>query len=245
MMPIRLTPAVKWLLGLNLAAFIIQQTADRFFGIGLLEIFALIPHHFVMDAWLWQIVTYSFLHGDVVHLFLNLLMLAFIGGDLEGAWGTKQFLRFYAFCTIIAGCAYLIIQILSRDGLMMPMVGASGGIYGLLMAYGLIYSERTLLFMLLFPLKAKYFVWILVAVEFMTSLYSPHDRLSSVAHLGGMGAGFVYLFAGAYFRLRRKRAGNVAGKKKAKKSHLKLVRSDSYLFDKEQSEDSEDPKTWH
>jgi len=252
MMAVQLTRTVKILLALNLGIFIVQQTADRFFDAGFLHLFALTPSLFVVKLHIWQIFTYAFLHGDVMHLFLNLLMLAFIGGELDRLWGSRPFLRYYFVCSTFAGLLYLFFQVFVTDGLHVPMVGASGAIYGLLMAYGILFGERTLLFMLLFPMKAKHFIWVLAGVEFMTSLFSPHGGLSSVAHLGGMGAGLVFLWARARMSIlskSRKRASTsrsgrgLRGLKLKKKnnSHLKLVVSNP----SEKFEDEDDPKTWH
>src|SRR5690242_11984009 len=126
-MPIQLTRTIKILLIVNVIAFVVQQTADRFFGAQVLSIFALTPALFVNKFHLWQIVTYSFLHADVPHLFLNLLILAFIGGELDALWGSRRFLRYYFFCVVMAGLAYLFFQLIVTDGLNAPMVGASGG----------------------------------------------------------------------------------------------------------------------
>ena len=248
-MPIRLTKAVKVLLIACIAGFVIQQTADQFFGANLQGIFALIPADFALHFRFWQIITYAFLHGDVMHLFLNLLMLAFIGGELEASWGTIRFVRYYFFCSISAGLLYLLCQFLfARQGLHTPMIGASGAIYGLLMAYGLIFGERMLLFMLLFPMKAKHFVWILAAIEFLSSVFSGRNGLASVAHLGGMAAGFFYLYGTAYLRVQKKRraSGTTRSSRKSSKArkdgHLKLVINNEFERDRNAKDD---PKTWH
>ncbi|MBI3535465.1 MAG: rhomboid family intramembrane serine protease, partial [Deltaproteobacteria bacterium] len=224
----------------------IQQTADQFFGGHLLNIFALIPIHFVFHYKFWQLFTYCFLHADVMHLVLNLMMLVFIGSDLEALWGAPRFLKFYFFCSSCAGIIYLFLQLIiwQETGLFTPMVGASGAIYGLLVAYGIIYGERVFLFMLLFPMKAKHFVWILVAVEFLTTLYSGRGGLASAAHLAGMAAGFVYLWISARYKiyLRQKAMAPI------KDSKLRLVvdndkkRKPSFWSS---SGNDSDPKTWH
>jgi membrane associated rhomboid family serine protease len=227
-MTFKLTPAVKVLLIACFAMFIIQQTADQFMGGNLLAWFGLIPSAFVFDYKFWQIFTYPFLHGEVMHLFLNLMMLLFIGGELEATWGTARFLRYYFLCSTAAGLLYLVLQMLIwRDtGLQQPMVGASGAIYGLLMAYGLIFGERVLLFMMLFPMKAKHFVWILAGIEFMSTVFSGRGGLSNAAHLGGMVAGFSFLFFRAAWvvnQRRRKEAGPSKSKRKKTANHLKLI----------------------
>jgi membrane associated rhomboid family serine protease len=252
MPPIRLTCAVRALLISCIVLFLIQQTADQFMGGNVIGWLGLIPANFAFGFRFWQIVTYSFLHGDVTHLLLNMPMLVFIGSELEALWGTVRFLRYYFICVVSAGALYLALQIgiWGGTGLNTPMVGASGGIYGLLMAYGLLFGERVLLFMMLFPMKAKHFVWILMAVEFFTSLFSGRGGLSSAAHLGGMVAGFAALWARATIQVaqRRKKAGlSPAGKAKKRSSggHLKL------LIDNERQRGGGDddadsgPKTWH
>jgi membrane associated rhomboid family serine protease len=256
-MPIRLTPAVKALLIASFAFFVIQHTADQFFGMHLLSVFALVPSSVVNDHWFWQLFTYPFLHGDVMHLFLNLMMLAFMGGELEAAWGTPRFLRFFFFCSTLAGLLYLFLQIFARSGqgLHLPMVGGSGAIYGLLMAYGLIFGERVLLFMMLFPMKAKYFVWILAGIELMTTVFSGSGGLASAAHLGGMAAGFGYLWGRATYSVWKKRqvssGGQIKGgsaapkKKRIQPQHLKLVINNKNQVELESTEDDNDPPTFH
>ncbi len=91
-MSFRLTSTLKILLAANLFVFILQHTVDRFLGGNFSGIFGLVPARVVLDGHLWQIFTYSFLHGDVTHLFLNLLMLVFIGGEIEGLWGRNRVL---------------------------------------------------------------------------------------------------------------------------------------------------------
>jgi membrane associated rhomboid family serine protease len=254
-MPIRLTPAVKTLLIACFAFFVIQHTADQFFGMNVLGWFALVPSSFVFEHRYWQLFTYAFLHADVMHLFLNLMMLAFIGGELEAAWGTTRFLRFYFFCSVSAGLLYLVLQLFASQGtgLHIPMVGASGAIYGLLMAYGLIFGERVLLFMMLFPMKAKYFVWILAGIELMSTVFSSHGGLAGAAHLGGMAAGFGYLWGRATFSVWKRRRAEGAStrqqrvKKRRQPKHLKLVINNQNRVEFQSSdEDPEDkPPTFH
>lgn len=247
-MPIRLTPAVKYLAITCFVVFIIQQTGDQFFGTNLLGIFGLVPAYFVNGFRFWQILTYSLLHADVTHLFLNLMMLVFVGGDLEALWGTVRFLKFYIFCTISAGFFYLLLQLLTSHGtgLYVPMVGASGGIYGLLVAYGIVFSERVLLFMMVFPMKAKHFIWVLAAIEFMSTVFSGRGGgVASIAHVGGMFAGFAYLWGRAAWTVWQKRkkgpkgGGAIHEKRKKAADHLKLI------IDNEKSGPDEKPKVWH
>jgi membrane associated rhomboid family serine protease len=251
-MPIRLTRAVKAFMIACFAMFLIQQTLDQFFGGNVQGWLALIPSAFILDFKFWQIFTYAFLHGDVMHLFLNLLMLAFIGGELEAFWGTPKFLRYYFFCSVSAGLLYLFLQMFvwGGQGLNTPMVGASGAVYGLLMAYGLIFGERTLLFMMVFPMKAKHFVWVLAGLEFMTTVFSGRGGLAASAHLGGMFAGFGYLWVKAMIKVRQRRlkeGGLAKAKSRRKKAgHLKLIINNEQDPDRDSTDEvDEDPKTWH
>lgn len=256
-MPIRLTRSIKVILIVCFVTFIVQQTIDQFFGGDLVGWLGLIPSSFVLGHRFWQIFTYSFLHGDVMHLFLNLMMLAFIGPDLEAAWGQRRFLQYYFFCATAAGMFYLVLQILASggQGLHTPMIGASGAIYGLLMAYGLIFGERVMLFMMLFPMKAKHFIWVLAGIEFMSSVFSGRGALAGAAHLGGMAAGFCYLWAWATWARMKKRRSEGGGRggrrrKSSKREHLKLViNNDEGGPGNKPFGDGDDfdnnPKTWH
>jgi len=247
-MTFRLAPVTKALLFTHLGIFLFQNILDRFFGTSLLEIFALIPHAFVIEFKFWQIFTYGFLHGDVTHILLNMLMLVFIGSELESLWGVKRYLSFYFFCTVIAGVAYLLMQMIFYQGVasMTPMVGASGAIYGLLLSYGIFFGDRVMLFMMLFPMKAKQFVWILAAVEFFSALFSQRGGLSSIAHLGGMVGGIIYLFAETRYRISQKDKRNPSKQRiKKPKNHLKLVINNVKTFDRDPDSKKSDPKTWH
>ncbi|NDG84130.1 MAG: rhomboid family intramembrane serine protease [Proteobacteria bacterium] len=165
---IRLSETLKRLLIVYGAVFVFQQTIDQFMGGNIKGWFALVPNA-VLHGHVWQILTYSFLHADVMHLLLNLLVLAFVGTDVESVWGRRKMLLYYFYCTTMAGLFYLMVQFLVSNPLYLslPMMGASGGIYGLLLAYGILFPERELLLMMLFPLRAKQFVWVLAGIEFL------------------------------------------------------------------------------
>ena len=258
MAPIRLTPAVKFFVIACVGMFVVQQAGDRFLGTAFQDWLALIPSGFVLNFRFWQLFTYVFLHGDVSHLVLNLLMLVFVGAELEVLWGTRRFTQYFFTCSTAAGLLYLFFQlVIWRDtGLNTPMVGASGGIYGLLVAYGLIYAERTLLFMMIFPMKARHFVLILAGVEFFSTVFSSGSGgvLSGIAHLGGMGAGFVALWLKASARLKSKGKKSPGfslsrlGRKKAQPGHLRLVVNQPKSGTPPDDDDREgggNPPVWH
>jgi membrane associated rhomboid family serine protease len=236
-MPIRISNTIKKLLIIYVAVFVIQNAVDQFMGGNIKGWFALIPAY-VLQGRIWQIFTYSFLHADVTHLLLNMLVFVFVASDLESIWGRKKFLTFYFYCTTMAGLFYLLMQLVipGHPYLGLPMVGASGGIYGLLLAYGLLFPEREMLFMMMFPMKAKQFVWLLAGIEFLQAAFSAQGGLGAVAHLSGMGAGFVYLWLQAKgFQLKKK---TEAVQKKKASSHLRLVKT-------ELDDDEKPPRTWH
>jgi membrane associated rhomboid family serine protease len=147
----------------------------------------------VVRGYLWQLVTYSFLHSPVIysHILFNLLMMWMIGGDLERHWGGRKYLAYWLVCAVGAGVCVTLAG--AFRGVTIPTIGASGAIYGLLLAYGMIFAERRLFFMLLFPIKARTLAWILFGIAFVSNLTSQGDGVSHVAHLGGMVVGWLYL----------------------------------------------------
>ncbi len=218
--------------------FILQQFVDQFMGGHLKQWFALTPVE-VLSGKIWQVVTYSFLHSDVMHLVLNLMILAFMGGEIESMWGRKKFLLFYFFCATMAGLVYLLLQLIIWNPvyLGLPMVGASGGIYGLLVAYAVMFAEREMLFMMMFPMKAKNFIMILAGIEFLQAMFSGQGGLGAVAHLSGMAAGLLFLWLQAK-GLQSRKPARPAQKKSA--GHLRLVKTEN-----PDDEDQNGPRTWH
>jgi len=177
---------VKWLLIINTAVFILSGL------IGPFPLLALVPRAVIFHFAVWQLVTYLFLHGGIWHLIFNMLTLWMFGAPLEQDWGTRRFLRYYFICGIGAGlCDVLLNAIMGSWHT--STIGASGAIYGLLLAFGVCYPEQTVLMGFLFPIKAKYMVMIYAAVELWMSLAAGNSGVSNIAHLGGMAVGLVYL----------------------------------------------------
>ncbi len=184
-------PGVKWLLISNVAIFVIGFFAGKLqldpFGD-----FRLTPANVLKEGRVWQLVTYMFLHANVTHILFNMLVLWMFGADLEGAWGTRRFLRFYFFCGVGAGiCVVLANYLLPLGNPFLPTLGSSGAIYGILMAYAMLYPTRTMLFAFLFPIQVKYFVMIIGAIAFLGS-FQVNTGVSEFAHLGGLLFGYVY-----------------------------------------------------
>lgn len=171
----------------------IQLLTDPILGlIDLVPYLGLVPVD-VIHGWVWQLLTYSFLHSteNYSHILFNLLMMWMVGGDLERHWGGQKYLTYWLVCAVGAGLCVTMAG--AFRGVAVPTIGASGAIYGLLLAYGMIFAERRFLFMLLFPIKARTLAWILFAIAFISNLTSRGDRVSHIAHLGGMVVGWLYL----------------------------------------------------
>jgi membrane associated rhomboid family serine protease len=192
-----LPPAVKWLLIVNTALFVLYFFAARTSYGSWFYPFGLSPRWVIEGLAVWQFVTYLFLHspGGFDHILLNMLSLWMFGKDLENTWGTRRFLQYYFFCGIGAGVLAVILNLLfgNRDSW---TIGASGAIYGLLLAFGVLFPDAKILFNFLFPIKAKYFVMIVGAISFMMTFRQTGDSVSHVAHLGGMLFGFLYIKGG-------------------------------------------------
>jgi membrane associated rhomboid family serine protease len=186
-----LTPCVKILIITCTAVWFVQLLFGLA-GYSLAGLLGLVPYR-VVHGWVWQPATYMFLHAaDVFHLLFNMLLLWMFGGELERHWGSRAFLRYYLVCGIGAGLLAVPYNYLIGSEAI-PTVGASGAVFGLMMAYGLVFSERTVLFMLLFPMKARTMAIILFAVTFFYLLTSRGSGISHIAHLGGAVVGLLYL----------------------------------------------------
>jgi membrane associated rhomboid family serine protease len=182
---------VKWLLIINTAVFVLTGLLGPSFAPDI-RVLELVPRAVLFHFALWQLVTYLFLHGGIWHLVFNMLTLWMFGTPLERDWGTRQFLKYYFICGVGAGiCDVLLNALIGNWGT--STIGASGAIYGLLLAFGVCYPDQTVLMGFLFPIKAKYMVMIYAAIELWMSLGSGNTGVSNIAHLGGMAAGFLFL----------------------------------------------------
>jgi membrane associated rhomboid family serine protease len=186
-----ITPAVKWLIIANVAMFLatwIYEPIILFLG--------LTPRIVIEQFWIWQLATYAFLHGGAVHILFNMLGIWMFGVELERLWGTRQFVKYYAITGVGAGLTVLAVGLVlgpSSETYRIPTIGASGALYGLLVAFAYYYPDRPLLMFFLFPIPAKYFVMIVGAMAFLSA---PQSRVSEAAHLGGLVIGYLYLRAG-------------------------------------------------
>ncbi|MEE9179743.1 MAG: rhomboid family intramembrane serine protease, partial [Vicinamibacteria bacterium] len=178
-----LTPAVKYLLIANVGAFVLQLLYPP-----LTNWFRLDPSQVLGSFYVWQLVTYMFLHGGLFHLLINMLILFMFGGEMERLWGTPFFVRYYLMCGVGGGVFALLAGT--------PVIGASGAIYGLLVAFAMYFPNRVVymnvFFIFFFPIQAKYFVIIMGLISFLSSLGGA-SGVSHLAHLGGLVVGYLYL----------------------------------------------------
>lgn len=187
-----LSQAVKTLIAVNVGGFLLSLVVPA-----VIMRLGLVPAAVVTEFAVWQPVTYMFLHGGIGHLLFNMLALWMFGTELERTWGTRFFLRYY-FVTGIGAAIVTVLWSLSplpyADGLYHSVViGASGAIYGLLLAYGLYFPRRTIYVYFLFPIQVRYFVMIVGAIAFVSSVGSSGGGVAHVAHLGGLLVGYLYL----------------------------------------------------
>jgi membrane associated rhomboid family serine protease len=140
----------------------------------------------------WQLVTYAFLHGSVLHLFFNMFALYMFGGSIEQVFGSRRYLTYYLVCVISAAATQLLVA--TMTGGFYPTVGASGGVFGLLLAYGLYFPNNRI--MLLFPpipMPARMFVFVYAVLELVMGVTGTQSGVAHFAHLGGMIGGFIML----------------------------------------------------
>ena len=188
-----ITPAVQMLLIANIGVYLLEMldpgllTGLALWPLGAARVFPpeLAGAHFQP----WQLVTYAFLHGSLLHIALNMYGLWLFGVRMEQVWGSRAFLIFYFVCVVGAGLTQLLVTSLS--GQIYPTIGASGGVFGLLLAFGMTFPEERL--MLVFPpviLKAKWFVVLYGAIELWAGVTGTQAGVAHFAHLGGMAFGY-------------------------------------------------------
>lgn len=184
----RWTPAVKALIIASGITFVVQIIVGRWF----IDLFGLTPADVLQRGFLWQLGTYIFLHGDLMHILFNMLGLWMFGSALEEVWGSRQFTRFFFICGVGAGIVMVLLYLLSGGDSRVTTIGASGSVYGILLAFGVLFPDR-IIYWIIFPIPARYFVMIMGGIAFYFSLSASNSGIAHVAHLGGMLCGYVYL----------------------------------------------------
>jgi membrane associated rhomboid family serine protease len=207
-----ISPAVKALVIANVTVFVFEGVL-RLAGFGSADdifrfLFALTPNLVYGRFFVWQLASYLFLHGDLGHILINMFMLWMFGVEMERLWGARRFLNYYFLTGIGAGIVTCFFSPDSRT------IGASGAIFGVMLAYGMTFPNRQILFWFIFPMKAKHFVILLAGIELWISSQYVSDGIGHFAHLGGMLFGYLYLkrawrvrewIAGMRWRARRRR----------------------------------------
>jgi membrane associated rhomboid family serine protease len=182
-------PVIQYLIIANLAVFIAQFTVG-----GVSEYGAVRPYLVWQQGYIWQPFTYMWLHGGLGHILMNMFMLWMFGSQVALAWGPRKFLRFYLFCgtgagLVIATWPYLMVGV-NPGNLLIPTVGASGAIYGVLLAYSMIWPDRVIA--LLFPPITFRAIWLIPGMFVMTLMFGG-GGISHIGHLGGVLMGWLYL----------------------------------------------------
>ncbi len=184
--------AIKIILIVNAVVYVLQTLGGGAFSDSLISSFGLTPAA-VLRLAIWQLVTYIFLHGGFFHILFNMFALWMFGGELERTWGTREFVKFFFVCGIGAG----IVSVMADPGSTIPTIGASGSIYGILLAYGMLFPNRTILLVpFMIPVKVKYYVMFIGGMAFLSSFSGGGGGIAHFAHLGGMIFAYIYLKGG-------------------------------------------------
>ncbi|MBT3848977.1 MAG: rhomboid family intramembrane serine protease [Candidatus Marinimicrobia bacterium] len=222
--PALFTDAIKILVSVNFGIFLLQtiaRTESLFF-----PLFGLVPKLVWSEFMLWQPFTYLFFHGGVWHVLINMFVLWMFGSELERLWGKEYFLKFYFGTGVGAGLVTLLFGLNS----MTPIVGASGAVYGVLLAYGLTYPNRTIYLYGLIPIKSIWFVIGIGTIAFMSS-FNTISQISHMTHLSGMIIGYLMLkrpvhFNDLWFSIRKRTMEYKVQHEEKKVSHHKAIEQD-------------------
>lgn len=195
-------PIIKNLLFINIGVFVVQLIFDNLMFNGVPGYYIL-SHYFALNPimgynnlgmpfnfQIWQIITYQFMHADFWHIFFNMFMLWMFGMEIEHIMGSKKFLLFYLLCGIGAGLFQLFLSPILTDSLAVT-IGASGAVFGVMIAFAMFFPDRYILIYFLIPIKAKYLIAMLIVFEFVSVTES--SVVAHLAHIGGAVTGFIFL----------------------------------------------------
>ncbi|HEY6625936.1 MAG TPA: rhomboid family intramembrane serine protease [Ignavibacteriaceae bacterium] len=207
-------PVIKNLLIINVAVFFLQMIASNLMLGGK-------PLWYIMNMWfalnpisegfnfqIWQLITYQFMHGGFSHIFFNMFMLWMFGMEIENILGSKKFLTYYLICGVAAGLAQLFIAPLFSTPAV--TIGASGAIFGVMIAFGMLFPERYIYLYFLIPIKAKYLIGFLFVLEIFW-IGDAGSNVAHLAHLGGALAGFLFILFDKSIDVPLKRMLNISG----------------------------------
>ena len=218
------TNAIKILVSVNFGIFVLQtiSNAEALF----FPLFGLVPKMVWSELMIWQPITYLFFHGGIWHVLINMFVLWMFGSELERIWGKPRFLKFYFMTGIGSGLITMLFSLQS----MTPIVGASGAVYGVLLAYGLTYPNRQIYLYGIIPIKSIWFVIGIGFIAFMSS-FNNLSQVSHITHLSGMLIGYLMLkrtfqWRALWFSFRKKTLEYQVLQKEKKLSHIQKIEHD-------------------
>ena len=218
------TNAIKILVSVNFGIFVLQtiSNAEALF----FPLFGLVPKMVWSELMIWQPITYLFFHGGIWHVLINMFVLWMFGSELERIWGKHRFLKFYFMTGIGSGLITMLFSLQS----MTPIVGASGAVYGVLLAYGLTYPNRQIYLYGIIPIKSIWFVIGIGFIAFMSS-FNNLSQVSHITHLSGMLIGYLKLkrpfqWKNFWFSIRKKTLEYQVLQKEKKLSHIQKIEHD-------------------
>jgi len=175
---------VAKIIAANVVMFVIQTLVHRF-GFPIEGYLGLSPRFVVERLWVWQLGTYMFLHANFIHLLFNMFILWMFGATIESVWGPRHFLRYYLICGLGGAVGAILFNYNAL------IIGASGAVFGLYLAYAMMFPNHRIYLYFLFPVKAKYLVIGIAAIQLFNGLTGPAG-IAYFAHLGGMAAGLLF-----------------------------------------------------
>jgi membrane associated rhomboid family serine protease len=203
-----ITPGVKLLVLVCTGVFLVQTllqmlVSPDFEYHRFIQVFGLVPSAIFPGLRVWQPFTYIFLHGGLWHLLINMLMLWMFGRELELVWGKRRFLNYFILCGAGAGLIEVIVKTMpvffGASPSLVPTIGASGAIFGVLMANAVLFPDRRIwLIPLPVTIPMRPYVAVMGAIEFFSTIGSGGDNVSHICHLGGMLVGYIYLRRGSF-----------------------------------------------
>ena len=222
--PTLFTNAIKILVSVNFGIFVLQtiSNAEALF----FPLFGLVPKMVWSELMIWQPITYLFFHGGIWHVLINMFVLWMFGSELERIWGKHRFLKFYFITGIGSGLITMFFSLKS----MTPIIGASGAVYGVLLAYGLTYPNRQIYLYGIIPIKSIWFVIGIGFIAFMSS-FNNLSQVSHITHLSGMLIGYLMLkrpfhWRTFWFSIRKKTLEYQVLQKEKKLSHIQKIEHD-------------------
>jgi len=186
----QITPAVKWLLIVNTAVFLLGALIPPL-GTAIINWLSVDPTSWATALQPWRLVSYQFLHGNLLHIVLNMIVLFFLGPTLERHWGSRRFVLFYLGCGVAAGLSYLLLMALGVVGAG-PLLGASGAILGVLAACAILFPQF-IVFLIIIPMPIRVFAVVMTLLYVVNIIAEGRNAGGDAAHLGGMAAGAAYI----------------------------------------------------